>query len=105
LVADETSQQFDGKALYTIGRGMAHGRVPIGDGAVQKAAVLRHANSRRVMPISTDKYEQVKKENIQLKENNELLLEENSVHRDLLMVITFPLFYVSVCSMAPCIIM
>lgn len=43
------------------------------------------------MPISPDKYEQVKKENIQLKENNELLLEENSVHRDLLMVTTFPL--------------
>jgi hypothetical protein len=57
------------------------------------------------MPISPDKHEQVKKENIQLKENNELLLEENSVHRDLLMVITFPLFYVSVCSMAPNIIM
>jgi hypothetical protein len=70
---------------------MAHGRVPIGDGAVEKAAVLRHANSRRVIPISPDKYEQVKKENVQLKENNELLLEENSVHRDLLMVIIFPL--------------
>jgi len=67
---------------------MAHGRVPIGDGAVEKAAVLRHANSRRVIPISP---EQVKKENIQLKENNELLLEENTIHRDLLMVITFPL--------------
>lgn len=70
---------------------MTHGRVPIGDGAVEKAAVLRHANLRRVIPISPDKYEQVKKENIQLKENNELLLEENSIHRDLLMVITFPL--------------
>jgi hypothetical protein len=70
---------------------MAHGRVPIGDGAVKKAVVLRHANSRRVMPISPDKYEQVKKGNIQLKENNEVMLEENSVHRDLLMVTTFPL--------------
>jgi hypothetical protein len=58
---------------------MTHGRVPIGDGTVKKAAVLRHSNSRIVMPISPGKHEQVKKENIQLKENNELLLEENSV--------------------------
>jgi hypothetical protein len=70
---------------------MTHGRVPICDGAVEKAAVLRHANLRRVIPISPDKYEQVKKENIQLKENNELLLKENSIHRDLLMVINFRL--------------
>jgi hypothetical protein len=26
---------------------MAHGRVPIGDGVVEKVAVLRHAKSRR----------------------------------------------------------
>jgi hypothetical protein len=68
---------------------MAHGCVPIGDGAVEKAAALRHAKSRRVIPVSPDKYEQVRKENVQLKENNEMLLEENSVHCEVLMVITF----------------
>lgn len=85
LVPDETSHELDGKALYTIGRGMAHGRVPIGDGAVEKTAVLRHAKSRRVIPVSPDRYEQVRKENDQLKENNEILHEENSIHRELLM--------------------
>jgi hypothetical protein len=70
---------------------MAHGRVPICDGAVEKGVVLRHAKSTRVIPISPDKYEQVRKENVELKENNEMLLEENSIHRELLMVITFPL--------------
>lgn len=68
---------------------MPHGRVPIGDGAVEKGAVLRHAKSRSVRPISPDRYEQVKKENDQLKENNEILLEENSIHREMMMVITF----------------
>jgi hypothetical protein len=84
---------------------MAHGRVPIGDGAVEKVAVLRHAKSRRVLPVSPDKYEQVRKENVQLKENNEILLEQNSIHRELIMVITYLLFYISVCSMPTCIFM
>lgn len=85
LVPDETSHELDGKALYIVGRGMAHGRVPIGDGAVEKGVVLRHAKSARVIPISPDKYEQVRKENVELKENNWMLLEENSIHRELLM--------------------
>jgi len=45
LAPDANSQELDGRALYTIGRGMKHGRVPIDDGAVDKAIVLAHSKS------------------------------------------------------------
>jgi hypothetical protein len=69
-----------------MGRGMAHGRVPIGDGAIEKAAVLVHAPSRAVKPTNPNRYQSVLKENDQLKETNEMLVEENSVNRELVMV-------------------
>lgn len=66
---------------------MKHGRVPIGDGAVDKADVLVHAKSMAVK-TNCHQYQSVLKENEELKETNDTLIEENSVHRDLLMVIT-----------------
>jgi len=63
LAADENSQDFDGKALYTMGGGMKHGRVPIGDGAVDKETVLVHRKSVPFKPINPDDYERVLKEN------------------------------------------
>ncbi|XP_039809682.1 uncharacterized protein LOC120673068 [Panicum virgatum] len=85
LVPDDNSQELDGKALYTIGRGMKHGRVPIGDGAVYKEAVLVHGKSVPFKPINPDDYESMLKENEQLKQTNEILFEENSVNLDLIM--------------------
>jgi len=69
-----------------MARGMPHGRVLIGDGAVDKACVLVHAKSASVMPPNHDKYRSVIAENERLKETNGLLIEENGVHRDLVMV-------------------
>ncbi|RLN28765.1 hypothetical protein C2845_PM05G24110 [Panicum miliaceum] len=64
---------------------MKHGRVPIGDGAVYKEAVLVHGKSVSFKPINPGDYERVLKENEQLKQTNVILLEENSVNRDLIM--------------------
>ena len=61
----------------TLGRGMKHGRVPIGDGAVDKAIVLAHSKSVSVRPPDPDHYESVLQENAQLKTNNDILVEEN----------------------------
>ena len=82
---------MDGKALYTMGGGMKHGRVPIGDGAVDKETVLVHRKSVPFKPINPDDYERVLKENEQLKQTNEILLDENSVNRALIMVLFLPL--------------
>ncbi|CAN6340144.1 unnamed protein product [Urochloa humidicola] len=85
LVSDENSQEFDGKALHIVGNGMKHGRVPIGDGAVDKATVLIHSKSVAMKPINPADYDRVVKENEQLKETNGILHEENSVNRALIM--------------------
>jgi hypothetical protein len=86
LAPYENSKVFDGKTLYTMGRGMPHGRVLMGNGAVNKASVLVHHKSTSVMPPNHDEYQSVIAENEQLKETNELLAEENGVHCELLMV-------------------
>ncbi|XP_066313168.1 uncharacterized protein [Miscanthus floridulus] len=83
LAPDANSQELDGRALYTIGRGMKHGRVPIGDGVVDKAIVLAHSKSVSVRPPDLDHYESVLQENAQLKTNNDILAEENRIHREL----------------------
>jgi hypothetical protein len=57
LAPDENSKVFDGKALYTMGRGMPHGRVLIGNGAVNKASVLVHAKLASVMPPNHDTHQ------------------------------------------------
>ncbi|CAN6311540.1 unnamed protein product [Urochloa humidicola] len=85
LVSDENSQEFDGKALHIVGNGMKHGRVPIGDGAVDKAIVLVHSKSVAMKPINPADYDRVVKENEQLKETNGILYEENSINRSLIM--------------------
>lgn len=97
LAPDANSQELDGRALYTIGRGMKHGRVPIGDGAVDKTTVLAHSKSVSVRPPDPDHYESVLQENAQLKTNNDILAEENRVHRELFIVIIFPLFLQLLC--------
>jgi len=83
---------LDGKALHIVGNGMKHGRVPIGDGAVDKAIVLIHSKSVGFKPINPTDYDRVLKENEQLKETNGILFEENSVNRALIMVIFFHCF-------------
>ncbi|XP_066364564.1 uncharacterized protein [Miscanthus floridulus] len=85
LVSYENSQELDGKALHIVGNGMKHGRVPIGDGAVDKAIVLIHSKSVGFKPINPTDYDRVLKENEQLKETNGILFEENSVNRALIM--------------------
>ena len=58
LAPDANSQELDGRALYTIGRGMEHG-----DGAVDKAIVLAHSKYVSVRPPDPDHYESVLQEN------------------------------------------
>lgn len=86
LVSDEDSQELDGKVLHTLGNDMKHGCVPIGDGAVDKATVLVHSKSAAMKLMNPADYDKVVKENEQLKETNEILHEENSVNRALIMV-------------------
>jgi len=74
-----------------MGGGMKHECVPIGDGAVDKKIVLVHRKSVPFKPINPDDYERVLKENEQLKQTNEILLDENSVNRALIMVLFLPL--------------
>ena len=66
---------------------MKHGRVPIGDGAVDKADVLIHSKSVPFKPINPADYEKVLKENEQLKETNGILIEQINVNHALIMVI------------------
>ena len=70
---------------------MKHERVPIGDGAVDKETILVHRLSVPFKPVNPDDYERVIKENEQLKQTNEILLDENSVNRALIMVLFLPL--------------
>jgi len=64
---------------------MKHGRVPIGDGAVDKADVLIHSKSVPFKPINPADYEKVLKENEQLKETNGILIEQINVNHALIM--------------------
>ena len=66
---------------------MKHVRVPIGDGAVDKAVVLIHSKSVPFKPINPADYEKVLKENEQLKETNGILIEQINVNHALIMVI------------------
>ena len=95
----ENSKDLDAQALYVMERGMAHGRVPIGDGCVDKQALAATTKSRRSSASTAayqnmvDEYEQLKERNEalertnkKLKENNEILIEENGVNRELMLV-------------------
>uniref|UniRef100_J3MAG6 Uncharacterized protein n=1 Tax=Oryza brachyantha TaxID=4533 RepID=J3MAG6_ORYBR len=84
---NENSQELDGKILYSIGRGLPHGRVPIGNGDVKKADVLAAAKSSSVRPTKSASYQCVIEENTKLKKINEINIEENSVNRELIMSI------------------
>lgn len=84
---------------------MAHGRVPIVDGCVDKQTLAATAKSNRFCSRSTTsyqavvhEYEQLKerndalnKTNKKLNENNEISIEENSVNREMMLVIIIPL--------------
>jgi hypothetical protein len=97
---DENSKDLDVQALYVMERGMAHGRVPIGDGCVDKQALAATAKSRRSSASTVayqnmvDEYDELKERydalhqtNKKLNENNEILFEENGVNRELMLVI------------------
>lgn len=99
----ENSKDLDAQALYVMERGMAHGRVPIGDGCVDKQALAATTKSRRSSASTAayqnmvDEYEQLKERNDaleqtnkKLNENNEILIEENGVNRQLMLVISNP---------------
>lgn len=74
--------------LYFMEGGLHHGRVPIGNGVVDRAEVLAAAKSKHVQPsISAAAYQSVVEENEHLRERNESLLEENGVNRELILVI------------------
>ena len=77
-----------------------HGRVPIGDGCVDKQALSVIAKSHCSSASTTayqnivDEYEQMKERNEalertnkKLKENNEILIEEKGVNHELMLVI------------------
>jgi cell division protein FtsB len=82
-------------------RGMAHGRVPIADGCVDKQALAAAAKSNRFCSRNNAAYQAVVHENEELKErnntlneankklneNNDILTEENSVNREMMLVI------------------
>jgi len=86
-------------------RGMAHGRVPIADGYVDKQTLVATAKSNRFRSSNIAAYQAVVHENEELKErndalnetnkklneNNEILIEENSVNREMMLVIVIPL--------------
>jgi hypothetical protein len=57
--------------------GLAHGRVPIADGAVDKENVIVVAKSNNLRPTNTASYRTVVDKNDQLKEMNEELRETN----------------------------
>lgn len=93
----ENSKDLDGQVLYLMEGGMRHGRVPIGDGAVDKESVMAAAKFNRVRSTNTIAYlsaieeneqlkvtcEKLQQSNEQLKETNQILNEENVVGRDL----------------------
>ena len=70
---------------------MKHGRVPIGDGAVDKETILVHRLSVPFKPVNPDDYERMIKENEQLKQTNQILHDESGVNRALIMVIIISL--------------
>ena len=84
---------------------MAHGRVPIADGYVDKQTLAATAKSNRFRSSNIAAYQVVVHENEELKdmndalnetnkklnENNEILIEENSVNREMMLVIVIPL--------------
>ena len=84
---------------------MAHGRVPIADGYVDKQTTAATAKSNRFCSSNTTAYQAVVHENEQLKErndalnetkkklneNNEILFEENSINHEMMLVIIIPL--------------
>jgi len=94
----ENSKDLDGKALYFMEGGLRHGRVPIGDGAVDMEEVLAPAKSKnlcntvayRTMLEENDQLKetngQLVTENVTLKQSNEILVEENGVHREMMLV-------------------
>ena len=59
--------ELDGKALYTIGGGLPHGRVPIGNGAVRKADVISAAKASNIRPSNTPSVRSVLRENAMLR--------------------------------------
>lgn len=80
--------------------GMAHGRVPIADGCVDKQALAATSKSHRSSTSTAayqavvDDYEKLKERNDaldqtnkKLNDNNEIFIEENGVNRELLTVI------------------
>jgi len=83
--------------------GMAHGRVPIADGCVDRQALAATAKSHRssartaAYQSMVHEYEQLKERNDaleqtnkKLNENNEILIEKNGVNRQLMLVISNP---------------
>lgn len=63
---------MDGKVLYTIGGGLPHGRLPIGNGAVKKADVIAAAKGRNIRPSNTPSYRALLQENAQLHQRQEM---------------------------------
>ncbi|TVU26073.1 hypothetical protein EJB05_28602, partial [Eragrostis curvula] len=82
---DDSSKELDGKVLYFMEGDLRHGRVPIGNGVVDKAEVLAAAKSKHVQQSNTAAYRSVVEENELLRERNESLLEENGVNRELIL--------------------
>ena len=53
----ENSKELDVQALYFMERGMAHGRVPIADGYVDKETLATTAKSNRFCSSNTAAYQ------------------------------------------------
>ena len=82
---------------------MAHGRVPIADGYVDKETLATTAKSNRFCSSNTTAYQAVVHENEQLKERNDALNETNkklnenneilfeSINREMMLVVIIPL--------------
>ncbi|RLN33427.1 hypothetical protein C2845_PM03G29100 [Panicum miliaceum] len=62
----ENSKELDAHTLYYMEGGLAHGSVPIADGAVDKEKVIVAAKSTNLRPTNTAAYQTVVEENDQL---------------------------------------
>ncbi|XP_015696772.2 uncharacterized protein LOC107305006 [Oryza brachyantha] len=78
---DLGGNELDPKALYTIYNGLPHGRLPIGNGAVSKAAVIAAGKERIPRPSTSSSNQNLRKQNLQLMHENAQLqrrLQSNS---------------------------
>jgi hypothetical protein len=104
-------QPFDGQIAYNIGRGLPHGRLAIGDGAVKKGTIIdaaklsgrRLATSRAFQNLMA-RYEELVATVGRLTQQNSALAQQNATltrdvkHNGHVLEVQFSFGALSVCS-------